>query len=83
MDIIEGVIHALAELADDTSVPKNVREKVNAARGFLGEKDTELSIKVNKALAELEEVSEDINIQTYTRTQLWNIASMLEKALLK
>ncbi|MBU0461926.1 MAG: UPF0147 family protein, partial [Nanoarchaeota archaeon] len=38
----------------------------------------ELSIRINKALSELDEISDDTNLQAYTRTQIWNIASMLE-----
>ena len=39
----------------------------------------ELSIKVNKAMNELDDIASDINLQAYTRTQIWNIVSSLEK----
>jgi len=38
-------------------------------------------IRINKALHELEEIADDINLQPFTRTQLWNIVSILEKII--
>jgi uncharacterized protein (UPF0147 family) len=43
------------------------------------DKEPDDNIKVNKALSELDEISDDTNIQTFTRAQIWNIASMLER----
>src|SRR3989338_8086517 len=39
----------------------------------------EMPIKVNKALNGLGELSNDVNLQAYTRTQIWDIMSSLEK----
>jgi len=36
-------------------------------------------MKVNKSLSELDEISNDINLPTFIRTQIWGIASMLEQ----
>lgn len=80
-EVLTEVKAALAEMLEDTTVPKNVKEKVHNSLQFLNH-DIELSIKVNKVLSELEELSDDINMQAYTRTQIWNIVSLLEKALL-
>ena len=74
---IESIIEALEELQGDRTVPKNVKSKIGATIFVLKEK-VETSIKVSKALSELEEIAEDTNMQSYTRTQIWNIVSMLE-----
>ena len=39
----------------------------------------ELPIKINKALNELGEIANDINLHAYIRAQIWNIISALEK----
>ena len=39
---------------------------------------TEVSIKVSRALHELESIAEDNNMQSYTRMQIFNIVSALE-----
>jgi len=75
---IKNVIDLLSELSEDTSIPKNVREKTDKIRIFLKE-DVDVSIKVNKALNDLDEIGNDNNIEPYTRTQIWNIVSLLEK----
>jgi len=72
-----AVIDALREVASDNTIPKNIREKINNILTSLNQED-ELSLKIDRALHELEEISEDSNLQAYTRTQVWNIVSMLE-----
>ena len=76
-DIEENIIEALKELASDSTVPKNIKEKIHKIVGILAA-DEDTSLKISKAMAELEEMSDDSNIQQYTRTQIYNIISMLE-----
>ena len=57
---------------------KKNKNKINLTISTL-EESNEISIKVNKALHELEEVADDPNLETYTRTQMWNVVSLLEK----
>ena len=71
------VVAALRELEGDNQVPKNVKAKVTSTITLL-EQDAEMSIKVSRALQELEQLSEDSNMQSYTRTQIFNIVSLLE-----
>ena len=75
---IENIIGTLNELRDDQTVPKNVRTVIEGIVDTLKE-DTTLSIKINKALNELDEIASDVNLQSYTRTQIWSIVSLLEK----
>ncbi len=74
---IQDIVDLLKELLQDNTVPRNVKTKIEDMIDTL-EDDTELSIRVNKSLNILDEISDDNNIQTYTRTQIWNIASVLE-----
>jgi len=75
---IEDVIGILNELQEDITVPKNVRIKIEKIIDSLKE-DTKLPIKINKALNDLDEIAADVNLQPYTRTQIWNVISVLEK----
>ena len=73
----DEIIGVIEDMLDDNTVPKNVKRKLEVSLEILNSKD-EMSVKINKVLSELEELSEDSNMQSYTRTQLWNIVSMLE-----
>jgi len=75
---ITVIIDGLSELTKDLNIPKNVKDKIENTINAL-KQDTDVSIKVHKALNELDEVIDDINLQPYTRTQIWNIVSLLEK----
>lgn len=77
-DSVNLIVEALGELQEDTTVPKNVKERIKATIICL--KDScEVSMRIDRALQELDEVSEESNLQAYTRTQIWSIVSMLEK----
>ncbi len=74
---IRDVIGILNELNNDVTVPKNVKLRLQKAIAALSSKDDN-TLKVSKALEELDEVADDPNMQPYTRTQLWNVVSILE-----
>lgn len=75
---INEIITAVNALKEDESVPKNIKAKLDTILENLSE-ECEVSLKVSKCLHILDEVSEDLNIQPFIRTQIWNISSMLEK----
>lgn len=75
---LEEAVEALKLLETDESVPKNIRLRIQQIVKTL-ESNAEISIKVNKSLHELDEIAEDVNLQTFIRTQIWNISSILEK----
>ena len=75
---IKNILESLTLIEQDNSVPRNVREKVKNSILCLEEENLEIAIKINKSLQELDEVSDDPNIPTYTRTQIWNVVSLLE-----
>lgn len=72
-----NIIEALEDLSQDRTVPKNIRAKLGIIATTLKE-DSEVSIRIDKALQELDYISDDSNIQAHTRTQVWNLVSMLE-----
>lgn len=76
-DNLGGIIEALEELKTDNTVQKNIKIKISEVIEILSE-EGELSIRINKALDELDQISNDNNLHSYTRTQVWNIVSMLE-----
>lgn len=79
MDALQQVIGILRELQEDSSVSKNIKQKVSAMQADLERcSDEDLSLKVNKILSDLEELSNDVNLPPFVRTQIWHISSVLE-----
>ena len=77
MTEFELVIQALEELQNDVAVPKNVKTKIELTIKALQEQ-TRDSLRASKALHELEEITEDNNMQPHIRTQIFNVVSLLE-----
>ena len=75
---ITEIIETLSELNEDPSVPKNVKSKIEGIMSSLKE-EGEIPLKISKALNMLDEIADDNNLQSYTRTQIWNVVSVLEK----
>ncbi|MEM2131416.1 MAG: UPF0147 family protein [Candidatus Woesearchaeota archaeon] len=73
----QELIDTMNDLLNDNTLPKNIKTKLEQIIKSFQEKG-DVSLKANKALSILEEISEDVNLQPYTRTQIWNLISMLE-----
>ena len=54
------------------NIVKNIKE-------ILSDDSREKNISLNQAKEILAEISEDQNLQTFSRTQIWNISSILEE----
>lgn len=77
-EIFENVLDVLNELAEDTSLSKNLKKVIDNVTAILKQRG-EVKMLANKALQELEELSDDSATDPYVRTQIWNIISLLEK----
>jgi len=75
---IKSAVESLTQIQEDVSVPKNVRIKIENAMLALQDGQINLKVKIDKSLQELDSLDEDPNIPVYTRTQIWNIVSLLE-----
>lgn len=77
-ETIKEIIESLLQIQTDLSVPKNVRLKMEIAIKALQDQEKSLEVKKDKSLQELDSLDEDPNIPTYTRTQIYNVVSLLE-----
>lgn len=66
---------------EDTGTPRTVREKLSKMLAYLEREDLDSQTKVNTVQSELEEISADVNIPPFVRTQIYGISSELEAAL--
>jgi uncharacterized protein (UPF0147 family) len=75
---VTQVVDFIKELSTDNTMPRNVREKLNHINQIL-QSDQDINICKDKAMIELDDISNDVNLKCYTRTQIWNVVSMIEK----
>ena len=78
---VKDIVASISGLKEDTTVPKNVKEKVQEIIETLSNEKSDISMRIDKALQILDDIAEDSNLQSYTRTQVWNLVSMLEKVV--
>lgn len=76
--MFENIIPLIQQVADDRTVPRNIRTKCEECIKILQSDKENLAIRINTVISTMDEISNDPNIPMYTRTQIWNIVSLLE-----
>jgi len=76
--IKEDVFNMISKIEQDNTVPKNIKIMIQNISIDLKEEEKEIDVRINRALQDLDEISEDNNIPDYIRTQIWSIVSLLE-----
>jgi uncharacterized protein (UPF0147 family) len=80
MDNLKQAMDIFQELQQDSTVSKNIRAKVSMMQKELENcPKEELSLRVNKIMSELEEISNDMNLPMFIRTQIWSLTGILEQ----
>ncbi len=76
-DKLNQITEIITSLTEDTAIPKNIRKALSDARDRLKGQD-DINVKVSAAIYLIESISEDINMPSHARTQVWAVMSMLE-----
>jgi uncharacterized protein (UPF0147 family) len=76
--MFEEVISFIQQVANDRTVPRNIRAKCEESIKILQDEKEDVAVRVNSVISSMDDVSNDPNIPMYTRTQIWNIVSILE-----
>lgn len=75
---IMDIVDLMKELQEDSTVPRNVKLKLQEMQSTLEKEEGDISLRISRVLADVEEVANDINLPMFIRTQIWNLTSMLE-----
>ncbi len=75
---LRQVAEIMARVAEDTSVPRNIRRAANEAKDALLKKEGDPVVKASSAIMILDEISNDPNMPIHTRTTIWSALSVLE-----
>jgi len=75
---LKDVAELMEPIIEDTTVPRNIREKINKAKDKIITEEGERAVNIANAIYMIDEVSNDINMPFHVRTELWSILSELE-----
>ncbi len=75
---LRQVAEIMARVAEDTSVPRNIRRAASEAREALLKEKEDQVVRAASAMMILDEISNDPNMPVHTRTTIWNVLSILE-----
>ena len=75
---IEEVCEILEYIADNNTVPRNIREAAGESSTLLKDEEQDQSVNISTVLGKLDEISNDTNIPVHARTLIWEVLSKLE-----
>ena len=73
---LSSIVQALNELSEDTSINKNIKNHIKNIICYL---EQDQDIGKDKAMTEIEDMSENNNIEPYISAQICNVISLIEK----
>jgi uncharacterized protein (UPF0147 family) len=77
---LDRALEILGTIVEDAAVPKNIKEVCRKSITRLSNEDEKIHIRIGAAINMLDELSQDTNLPFHTRTQIWEVASLLETA---
>jgi uncharacterized protein (UPF0147 family) len=75
---MKGAIETLNQIASNNSTPKTIRKSISDLIGDLSKEEHSLSVRAANTISLLDDVTQDPNMPSYVRTQLWQAVSKLE-----
>ena len=75
---LQEILDTLENLHGDNAIPKNIRFKIKEAMNILNDNQKNMDLRVDTSIEHLGELSDDPNLPSYSRTEIWGIVSQLE-----
>ena len=75
---MKEAIETLNQIASNNSTPKTIKKSVSDLIGDLSNEEYSLSVRAANTISLLDDVTQDPNMPSYVRTQLWQAVSKLE-----
>ena len=71
-------IETLSQIASNNSTPKTIKKSIADLIVDLNNEEYSLSVRAANTISLLDDVTQDPNMPSYVRTQLWQAVSKLE-----
>jgi uncharacterized protein (UPF0147 family) len=77
-NLIEA-IELINEICEEQGMPKNIKTILIEVKGSLQDNSRDVRLSLDEAKEKISNLSEDPNLQSFSRTQIWNLSSALEE----
>ena len=77
-EAMKEAIETLNQIATNHSTPKTIKKSITDLITDLINEEYSLSVRANNTISLLDDVTQDPNMPSYVRTQLWQAVSKLE-----
>ena len=74
---IEFLTDKLNLIKSDDSIPRNIRVRIDQTINCLNNNNKDLFLKIDEALQELDEISNDPNLPNYIRVEILNLIGLI------
>jgi hypothetical protein len=75
---MKEAIDTLNQIVNSSSTPKTVKKSITDLIDELGKEEFALAVRAANTISLLDDVTQDPNLPSYVRTQLWQAVSKLE-----
>ena len=75
---MKEAIDTLSQIASNNSTPKTIKKSITDLITELSNEEYSLSVRAANTISLLDDVTQDPNMPSYVRTQLWQAVSKLE-----
>ncbi|MDH3696195.1 MAG: UPF0147 family protein [Nitrosopumilus sp.] len=75
---MKGAIDTLNQIVSSNSTPKTIKKAITDLIANLSSQEYSLSVRAANTISLLDDVTQDPNMPSYVRTQLWQAVSKLE-----
>ena len=75
---MKGAIETLEQITSSNSTPKTIKKSITDLIIELKNPEYSLSVRAANTISLLDDVTQDANMPSYVRTQLWQAVSKLE-----
>ena len=75
---MKEAIETLNQIVENTTTPRTIKKSLTDLVESLNSSEYSLSVRAANAISVLDDVTQDPNMPSYVRTQLWQAVSKLE-----
>ena len=75
---LNTAIETLSQVAANPSTPKNIRKNISDLANDLKSEEYSMSVRAANAISLLDDITQDPNLPSYVRVNLWQAVSSLE-----